>query len=248
MSSETPGSIWTRPQPGARKPRLTRAQIAAAALAIADRDGLDAVSMRRLSAALEVGTMTLYYYVRTKEELIELMHDAMIADVLVPDGELPDSWRGALTAIANRTRATFHRHPWAIEGPPVATGPNALRHFEQSLAAVAGLDVDPAARFEIITMLDDYVFGFVLRELQEHRERITAGGNESWTQAMTSYVESQLGTGSFPHIERLLEGDSVRAVLERLAAFGEDEERFGRGLDRLLDGIALSLERLGVDV
>ena len=89
-------SIWDRPEPGSRRPRHTREQIAAAALAIADREGFEAVSMRRVAAEVGAGTMTLYHYVRTKDDLIDLMDDAIMGEVLIPDGELPATWREAM--------------------------------------------------------------------------------------------------------------------------------------------------------
>src|SRR5262249_21982259 len=88
--------IWARPEPGSRRPRFTREQIAAAALAIADAEGMEAVSMRRVAADLGAGTMTLYHYVRTKDELIALMDDAIVGEVLLPDDELPRGWRAAM--------------------------------------------------------------------------------------------------------------------------------------------------------
>ena len=76
--------IWTRPEPGTRRPKFTRDQIASTALAIADTEGFAAVSMRRIAAELGAGTMTLYYYVRTKDELVALMDDAIMGEVLDP--------------------------------------------------------------------------------------------------------------------------------------------------------------------
>jgi AcrR family transcriptional regulator len=237
--------IWSRPEPGSRRPRLTREEIASVALALADAEGFEAVSMRRVASELGVGTMTLYYYVETKDELLALMNDAMMGELVVPAGELPADWRAALELIARRSRAAFRRHPWAIEGPPGALGPNAMRHFEQSLAAVDGLEVDFPMKFEVITMVDDYVFGFALRELQDEVQRLQHGGSDAWAQAMGAYIDAQLATGSFPHMERIVGGDGARAAIERLVEFGGDEQRFDRGLGRLLDGIALDLERRG---
>src|SRR5262249_6534159 len=125
---EEPRPIWVRPEPGTRRPRFTREEIAQAALRIADAEGIDAVSMRRVAAELGAGTMSLYYYVQSKDELLDLMQDEMLGEVLVPDGELPGEWRAALTAIAMRSFAAFARHPWAIEAPPSAPGPNVMRH------------------------------------------------------------------------------------------------------------------------
>src|SRR5580658_10725345 len=106
------GPIWTRPEPAGRKPRLRREQIAATALAIADAEGFAAVSMRRVAAELGSGTMSLYRYISTKSELAALIDDALMAETVVPDEELPGDWRSALTMVAYRTRDVYLRHPW----------------------------------------------------------------------------------------------------------------------------------------
>src|SRR5689334_25290751 len=103
-SRSATGPIWTRPEPAGRAARLGRNDIARAALAVADDDGFAAVSMRRLARELGVGTMSLYHYLRTKDDLLELMDDAVMGELLVPPDELPDDWRDALPAIERRTR------------------------------------------------------------------------------------------------------------------------------------------------
>ena len=85
--------IWALPQPPSRKPRYTREQIAVAALRIADQEGFDAVTMKRIAAELGAATMTLYYYVRNKADIVALMQDAILADILVPDACLRGAWR-----------------------------------------------------------------------------------------------------------------------------------------------------------
>ena len=97
--------LWSRQPPGSRKPRYTLDQIAEAAMRIADTEGIDALSMRRLAAELGAGTMTLYHYVRGKDELLALVTDRVMGEVIVPDDEFPDGWREAMTTIAHRTRA-----------------------------------------------------------------------------------------------------------------------------------------------
>src|SRR5271163_5006286 len=94
------------------KLRLSRQKIATVALAIADKEGFHAVSMRRVAQELRVGTMSLYYYVKTKDELIAAMDDALMGEALLPS--LPKDWRRAMMAIAKRTHAMFLRHPWAL--------------------------------------------------------------------------------------------------------------------------------------
>src|ERR671918_360807 len=103
------GPIFARPAPGSRRPAYTREQIAQTAIAIADAEGFDAVSMRRIAAELGAGTMTLYHYVRGKDELVALISDTIMSEIVVPDDELPDGWREGMAEIARRTLAIFKR-------------------------------------------------------------------------------------------------------------------------------------------
>ncbi len=229
--------IWARPEPGSRRPRYTRDQIAAKALEIADADGIDAVSMRRVAAELDAGTMTLYHYVRTKDELITLMDDAILGEVLVPDDELSFHWREALTQIAHRVRAAFARHPWALSTMSgTHAGPNALRHFEQSLTAVAELKIATEQQLELISLVDDYTFGYLLRSV--HPER--AADNDQITAAI-DYIDQQIQAGHYPHINKLIGEGNARSSWEQITAIIGDENRYERGLQRLLDGFERAL-------
>ncbi len=229
--------IWARVEPGSRRPRYTREQIAAAALELADREGIDAVSMRRVASELGAGTMTLYHYVRTKADLVDLMDDSIMSEVVVPDDELSRNWREALTQIAIRSRDAFARHPWALEGLRGARGgPNGMKHFEQTLAAVASLELPFPKRLEIALTVDDYVFGFVLRSTltEDPREALRR-------ESALAYLSSLLATGEYPHIAQVFEGlDAQQAVAVMVAAF-RDPGRFERGLERLMDGIEAGL-------
>jgi AcrR family transcriptional regulator len=234
--------IWTQRPPRARRPRYTREQIADAALRIADAEGFDAVSMRRVASELGAGTMTLYHYVRTKDDLRALMDDAVMGELIIPEGELPDDWRAALTEIAHRSRNAFRRHPWMMgqRGESQSEGgPNGMRHFEQSLAAVAGTGLDLERRLEIIAMVDDYVYGFAMRESGVEEARLL----EDVPAAIVEYLEAQLATGDYPHIAEMFGGDDTADAFRRMLAALFDEKRFDRGLDRLMDGIALDIER-----
>src|ERR1043166_2657612 len=139
--------------------QLTRERIAAAALAIADAEGFDAISMRRVAQDLGVGTMSLYYYVKTKDDLVAVMDDALMGEILLPS--LPKGWKRAITAIATRTRDVFLRHPWALvsmsSAPP---GPNAMRHMEQCLEALAETSMTADQKFSLLAIVDDFVFGY----------------------------------------------------------------------------------------
>ena len=231
-----------RPEPGERRPAYTREQIAETAIAIADAEGFEAVSMRRIAAELGAGTMTLYYYVRTKDELIALMDDAIMGELIIPDDELPDGWREGMAEIARRTHATFVRHPWSLEVLRNAdTGPNGMRHVEQSLAVAARTGLDLDLQFDLTALVDDYVFGHVVRNADIRRAMADPDAPHK-LEAFAEYVEAQLETGEFPHIAAAM-GRDVRAGFARVAAVANDEGRFERGLQRLLDGIELEVER-----
>src|SRR5207342_3591564 len=133
--------VWIRAEPGSRRPRLSREQIAAVAVRIADAEGIEAVSMRRIAADLDAGTMTLYHYVRTKDELLTLVTDAVMGELVLPADQLPaDDWVTAITAIARSSRLALGRHPWvfdSVDGP--AVGPYGVRHPRRSLQSMASL-------------------------------------------------------------------------------------------------------------
>jgi AcrR family transcriptional regulator len=160
--------IWARPEPSTRTPRLSREQIAAAALAIADADGFDTASMRRIAAALGAGTMSLYRYIETKDDLLALIEDAILGEALVA-GELPDDWRAALALVARQTRQAYLNHPWAAKAlasqaaTGLSGGPNGLRHAEQRTRAVSRAPLSQQARLDLLAIVDDYVYGHVLR-------------------------------------------------------------------------------------
>lgn len=190
---------------------LNREGIAAAALAIADAEGFTAVSMRRVAQELGVGTMSLYYYVRTKAELIAAMDDALMAEVVVPS--LPRDWRKALTAIALRTRDVFIHHPWALasmqSAPP---GVNSMRHMEQCLQVLSETGMTTQEKLTLLAVIDDFVFGYALRE--------TAGDPN----VDVDRARKQLAAGAFPRLSE---------------AFGEGRvcampNRFRLGLEALL--------------
>jgi AcrR family transcriptional regulator len=241
------GPIWSRPEPGARRPRFTRQQISAVALDIADRDGFGAVSMRRVATELGAATMSLYHYVRTKDDLVALMDDALMGEALVPATELSADWRDALTAIARRTRAALVRHPWALAALQDAQfGPNAMRHFEQSLAAVAGTGLDTAARLDLLSIVDCYVFGSALHTGESLQRAAAAQANPEAVSAVIAFGMAQLQTGQFPHIEALLGGTDPRTHPDQAAGPPMDqdslEQQFERGLQAVLDGVASRLD------
>jgi AcrR family transcriptional regulator len=233
--------VWTRGDRASRKPRYSREDIAATAVRICDTEGIDALSMRRLAQELGAGTMTLYHYVQTKDEVLTLVSDAVMAEVLVPDDHpLPRDWRAAVTVIAERTKACLQRHPWLFDitdDPPI--GPNQVRHFDQTLAAVASLDLPLRDRLDIVTMVDEYTFGHCLHARQNVRPEHPGEGH--FTEGMAAYLADLLATGEYPELQRLADDIGIAEALAVVDEHGRDEGRFRRGLDRLLDGIEADL-------
>jgi AcrR family transcriptional regulator len=248
-TGRSPGLIWLRDEPGTRRAAHSRTEIAAVAVAIADEEGFDAVSMRRVAHELGAGTMTLYHYVRNKDELITLMHDAVMGEVLVPSGELPGDWRAALTMIATRSREAFKRHPWTLDRVSDATaGPNGVRHFEQSLEAVAQTGLPVRERLHLLGLVDEYVFGFTLRETIDWTPD-EAG--EPWPAETLEFLQRELDTGAYPRINALLEdeliGGDAREATIKIMEMVASPERFELGLSQLLDGVEAGMGKSAKD-
>ncbi|WP_052488981.1 TetR/AcrR family transcriptional regulator C-terminal domain-containing protein [Streptomyces sp. 150FB] len=238
-STDDSSLIWTRREPGTRRPKFTRDQIASTALAIADTEGFAAVSMRRIAGELGAGTMTLYYYVRTKDELVALMDDAIMGQALIPADEFPTHWYDALVAVAERSWDVLMRHPWALQSLQNAQpGPNAHRHFEQSLAALAGAGLNATDTFALLAIVDDYVQGNVLRTAEFRAVATSPAPEDETTEAAFRFAEAQYATGEFPHTQVLLGGKDHREAFSRLIAGTSERERFRRGLSMLLQGAA----------
>jgi AcrR family transcriptional regulator len=199
--------VWARPERPARgRARgLDRQQVVRAAITIADREGVDALTMRRVAQELGAGTMSLYWYVRSKDELVELMRDEVAGELTLQ--EASGDWRSDLATIARDTRRMFLRHPWlasvAWGTPPL--GPNSLRQDELTAAAISGLGVDLRTQAAIGATVYFFVVGFVQRELaQEQVQRRTGVTIEEWRASVAPYVEQQLASGRYPNLQRAI--------------------------------------------
>jgi AcrR family transcriptional regulator len=231
--------VWTRTPPGERRTRITRDELAATAMRIADQDGFDAVSMRRLAQELGVGTMSLYHYVRNKDELLSLLNDEMMGEVVLPPGtQLPEGWRDALRIIANRSRASLLRHPWILDigvDPPI--GPNSVRHFDETLQAVSSIDLPLGDRLDVASSIDEFVFGFCLMErMNEH------AANEA-EDDMVDYITALMETEQFPALQAIIDDIGFEAMWDVVNATFNRANRFDDHLEWLFDGIEVDLER-----
>ena len=184
--------------------------------------------------------MTLYYYVRNKSDIVALMQDAILADILVPDECLRGGWRDATTAIARRTRDVLMAHPWSLASLNEAQfGPNAMRHFEQSLAAVAGTGLALPARFELIAAVDDYVSGNSLHAVESLARAKLAEEDPAMVAAAVAYGTARLQTGDFPQLSAIAAA-SAQAAEPPGPPMTEAAltSQFEHGLQALLDGLA----------
>ena len=232
--------VWTRAEPGTRRPRFTRETIAATAIRIADAEGFEAVSMRRIAVELGAGTMTLYHYVRTKDELLALVTDTLMAELVVPADELPADWRGAISAIARRSLEMTTRHPWLLDiADDPNIGPNSVRHFDQSLQSVSSLDASMEAKLDLMTVVDEYVFGFCLHQ----RTRFHEQSDNGISAELIEYVAELSRTGEYPQLAQLMETYGTHGAWQLINAHSIDTARFERNLARILDGFEASFER-----
>ncbi|WP_123744867.1 TetR/AcrR family transcriptional regulator [Saccharothrix texasensis] len=219
--------VWERPEPPDRPvpAPLSRERIVRAAIRLADADGLDAVSLRKVAAALDVGPMRLYGYIATKEELLDLMVDAVHEEIR-PTG---DGWREVLRSLAETTRQAARRHEWLADliGGRPQLGPNTLAGGEAVLAAMAGVDL--ATVVPAVAAVNAYVVGAVRREITELRaERASGLDKEQWQATYGPYLTKVFATGRFPALANLVhDGPHLDA-----------DQTFRAGLDFVLDGIA----------
>ncbi|MFC7102698.1 TetR/AcrR family transcriptional regulator [Nonomuraea rubra] len=170
-------SIWMRPERPARgpKPVYSRAQITETAIRIADAEGLEAATMRRIAAEIGAGAMSLYRYVPSRDDLVELMADRVMGEIDVtgmPSGD----WRADLTRYAGGLRAMWLRHPWisAVQRSLPGFGPSQLLLIERLMGVLDAL-VPIDENLGLIAMLNSYVEGSVREEIGSARRSAAAG-------------------------------------------------------------------------
>jgi AcrR family transcriptional regulator len=223
--------IWNRRPVTAteRQPPLSQQQIVATAVALADESGLDAVSIRRIAARLNVGATTLYWHVQSKSDLYELMFDAGFGELEYP--EPSGDWRADIRLCSLRVHDLMNRHPWLVLlGIQPTMGPN-IRRFSEFAAAVLGpLGLDVVTRTEIFAIVNNYLLGFAHRRTAWNALRERAGlTDDQWHSRLDEYL------------------DETRSANPGLAADIEarlrltSEQSFELGLDCMLDGITARL-------
>ncbi|MER5719348.1 TetR/AcrR family transcriptional regulator C-terminal domain-containing protein [Streptomyces sp. NPDC002132] len=222
-----PQQLWlTSDQPRrGRKPAYSREAITAAAVALADAEGLEAVTMRKVAAQVGAGVMSLYSYAPDKETLLNLMVDHVSGELPTTDTPTGD-WRADLKAVAHLQRTHMLRHPWlpAALSTRRVPGPNTLAFLEHALAALRPTGLDGAAKLEVFAQLTAFVAGHVAHEIAQ----ATAAQSPDRSAAEARYLAAVAADGHHPELA------------EALSAPGRPltpEATFTRFLNRLIDGL-----------
>ena len=174
-----------------RPPAFTRDQVVDAAIAVADAEGLAAVTFRRVATEIGAGAMSLYTYVSDKDRLIDLMVDRVAAGI---------AWPADLLALAVTQRDLMHRHPWLPAALPNRrlTGTNMLGYLEAGLAALAPSGRPGPAKMEIIALLTGFVAGYVTNE------QAAAAADAVTAAEQIELITTAVGSGHFPHLAEAL--------------------------------------------
>lgn len=229
-------SIWMRPERPARgpKPAYSRAQITEAAVRIADAEGLEAATMRRIAAEIGAGAMSLYRYVPSRDDLIMLMADRLMGEIDV-EGIPSGDWRADLTRYAHGLRAMWLRHPWiaTVHRSLPGFGPNQLRLIERVMGVLdAHVSIDE--NLALMAIVHGYVEGAVREEISWAEEVRRSGLSESeWMARIHPYIQRLLKSGEYPIFTKI----AMEARQPRLSR----DDRFRYGLERVLDCIATAL-------
>ena len=210
-----------------RRAVLTRERILRAAISLADRDGIESLSMRKLGQKLGVEAMSLYNHVRNKVEMLDGMVDVVFGEIELPaSGE---EWRTAMRKRAVSARQALLRHPWAIGlmESRATPGPATLRHHDAVLGSLrtAGFSIDLAAHG--YSILDGYIYGFTLTELTLPFSTSEGAANVA---DVAGTIMGGFRPGEYPYL--------VEMALDRAVKPGyKYSDEFGYGLDLILDGI-----------
>jgi AcrR family transcriptional regulator len=232
MKKDNPpgGSIWTRPERSARgpAPEHSRKEITAAAVALADAAGLGAVTMRSVAAAIGTGPASLYRYVATRAELLELMADQARGE-LAYDRTASGEPAVRLLALAREGRALYLRHPWLLDisAAPIP-GPNAIAFIEHSLAALTGVDLSGPAKLETIGLFSGAVRLLAQTEIEQRQAGQDAA---QWQSELAAYLSQIVAAGQHPQLAAVL-ADTPSADLAR-----QQDDLFERAMVRILAGL-----------
>ncbi len=253
--------LWGLRRPPSRgpKPGLRVEDVVAAAVALADAEGLEAVSMRRIGESLGVAPMSLYTYVPSKAELLDLMidwvygeqADALDALVAAQPGTRKGAraWRAGLEAAARISWDLAERHPWTaqVSAARSVLGPNETRGLDRMLALLADTGLRGRDQVAIVDVIALFVGGMARRAVEiREAPRRTGKTDDEWWNERAPLLENLYGPDQFPHLVAVAQDggfDAPPGSVDYLMQFLVDDFEFG--LQRLLDGIEAYIEAGG---
>jgi AcrR family transcriptional regulator len=207
-----------KPSEGSARKRqpLSPERITEAAIRLADAEGLEAVSIRRVAAELDARAMSLYDHFASKRELLAAMNDEVVGEMLV-SRPLPERWREAVAVSARSMYAAYARHPWAIfvAAERLSPGPNAIKLAKQMARGVATLPLEHGDVWEVQGIVNDYVIGYSFRTV----------GTVSPEDMEAAIAPSDVV--EFPELAALPDNLRTRSSIDR----------FELGLQTVLDGV-----------
>lgn len=223
MSDGVTDALWPAPAPARRRgrpPKMSVEHVVAAGIAVADADGVAAVTMQRVADELGAAKMALYRHVKGKTELVALMLDSALGEAPTTDG---DNWREHIGAWARTLHERMARHPWTTELLTTRTvpGPHEMGWFEAGLAALATTPLTGAERLDTLVLLSNQVNASVRQAM------VSANPEASLTAALAPILETH--GARFPH---------TVAAFSETDGSGEQDNALGYGIERILDGVA----------
>jgi AcrR family transcriptional regulator len=225
-------SVWDLPEHGTRgpRPRHDRAAITAIAVRIADAEGMEAVSMRRVAAELGIANMSLYSYVPAKDHLAQLMTDQLADEYAYPATPAPDP-RAAIADLARQARDIAERHPWlaGLTQRPMPPGPNGFRYLDYFLGLLAGSRLDTGAKLEVIAMISGFATMYGAMQAALPAEQAGPGSTVQQNAAQVQALARAAASGRYPNLAAALaaagpprsQDDIFASCIERLIDLAE---------------------------
>jgi AcrR family transcriptional regulator len=217
------------------KPGLSVASIVRAAIDLADAEGLVALSMRRIAAALGVGAMSLYRYVPGKSELVDLMVDEVYREDVAAAESMEGDWRVQLETYGHQEWALYLRHPWMLQiahGRPML-GPNSMRSTDSALRAIDGIGLTENEMLAAVVTLSSFVAGLAKTTIEAMQAADRTGiSDEEWWEIQGEYVGPAVVAGELPMLTKVGEAGAFTSMFDH----------FEFGLQRVLDGLGVLIE------
>ena len=234
--------LWEGNEPPKRgpRPKVELGALVRAAIDIADAEGLAGVSTRRVAEKVGISPMSFYTYIPGKAELLDLMIDTVSA---IEIGEIPEfdpkQWRQNLMIMALGLRQFYLLHPWVLDlaaHRPVL-GPGTMASYEFALRAVDGLGLTPVEMDLVTTTIGAYAMGAARPQAQARKLREATGlSDDQWWYTIEPYLSTR-DFSPYPVAQ------CIGPIVGELYGLGDPDMAFKFGVERLLDGFAVLIER-----